>query len=360
MNINTVFFKPMEKKRVLVIEDNEDIRENTSDLLTLASYEVFQAANGRKGVEMAIEHMPDVILCDIIMPEMDGYGVLHLLSNREDTALIPFVFMTAKTDRTEIRKGIEMGADDYLTKPFDDTELLSAVESRLKKKELQKSIYTSTLTRMTNLFRDSHGLDELKKSFDERKIKFFKKKQIIYYEGDAANTAYLVLSGAVKTTKMTEDGKELMTGTYHPEDYFGIVSLFSGKEYKETAEVLEDTTLCSVPKEVIEQLLHKYPDIAEKFITILAQNVIDHEEQLLQLAYYSVRKRMAEVLIKLHANHSPTNCFEISRENLAAMAGMANETVSRILSDFKTEKLINKNAGVITILNLKGLQKLKN
>lgn len=350
----------MEKKCILIIEDNDDIRENTSEILELANYTVIQATNGKQGVDLAIKHLPDVILCDIMMPELDGYGVLHLLSKREDTALIPFIFITAKTDRTDIRKGIEKGADDYLTKPFDDIEILSAIESRLKKKELQKSLYTSNLNKMTNLFQDSNGLDELKKSFEERKIKYFKKKQIIYYEGDAANNAYLVLSGVVKTTKMTDDGKELMTGVFHPEHYFGIVSLFSGKEYKETAEVLEDATLCSVPKEVIDQLLHKYPDIAGKFITILAQNVSDHEEQLLQLAYFSVRKRMAEVLIKLHNRHTDKSSFEISRENLASMAGMASETVSRILSDFKTEKLIDKNAANITIVDIKSLQKLKN
>ncbi|MCJ7935917.1 MAG: response regulator [Chryseobacterium sp.] len=350
----------MEKTRILIIEDNEDIRESTSEILGLADYEVFQASNGKQGVDLAIKYIPDIVLCDIMMPELDGYGVLHLLSKREDTALIPFIFITAKVDRAEIRKGIEMGADDYLTKPFDDIELLSAIESRLKKKERQKSLYSSNLVKMTNVFQASHGLDELKKAFDERKIKSFKKRQIIYYEGDTAHAVYLIISGSVKTTKMTEDGKELMTGVYGPEDYFGMTSLLAGKEYKETAEVLEDAELCSVPREVIDPLLYKYPDIAEKFITILAHNVLDHEEQLLQLAYFSVRKRMAEVLLKLHAKYPQAESFEISRENLASMAGMAIETVSRILSDFKEENLIDRSAGKITILDVIRLQKLKN
>ncbi|PTT34476.1 transcriptional regulator [Chryseobacterium sp. HMWF028] len=350
----------MEKIRILIIEDNDDIRESASEILELANYQVFQASNGKLGVDMAIKHIPDVVLCDIMMPELDGYGVLYLLSKREDTALIPFIFITAKAGRVEIRKGIEMGADDYLTKPFDDIELLNAIESRLKKKERQKNFYSSNLTQMTNLFQNSSGLDELKKAFDERKIKSFKKKQIIYYEGDTANSVYLIISGSVKTTKMTEDGKELMTGVFGPEDYFGITSLFTGKEYRETAEVLEDATLCSVPGAVVDQLLYKYPDAAEKFIKILARNVIDHEEQLLQLAYFSVRKRMAEVLLKLYTKHSHTESFEISRENLASMAGMATETVSRILSDFKEENLIDRSAGKITILDAQKLQKLKN
>lgn len=350
----------MEKKRILIIEDNDDIRESTSEILQLANYEVFQAVNGKKGIELAIKHIPDVILCDIMMPELDGYGVLHLLGKREDTELIPFIFITAKTERMEIRKGIEMGADDYLTKPFDDIELLGAIESRLKKKERQKKIYSANLNKMTNLLEGSQGLEEMKKAFDESKVKSFKKKQVIYYEGDAAHTAYLVISGSVKTTKMNEGGKELMTGIYHPEDYFGITSLFSGNEYKETAEVLEDANLCFLPKDSVNTLLYKYPDIAKKFISILAQNVNDHEEQLLQLAYCSVRKRMAEVLLRLHASHSSNDCFEISRENLASMAGMASETVSRILTDFKSEKLIDKTAGKITLLDINNLRRLKN
>ncbi|KPE52746.1 response regulator [Chryseobacterium indologenes] len=350
----------MKKTQILIIEDNEDIRESTSEILELASYEVYQASNGKQGVDLAIKHIPDIILCDIMMPELDGYGVLHLLSKREDTALIPFIFITAKADRIEIRKGIEMGADDYLTKPYDDIELLSAIESRLKKRERQRNIYSSNLTQITNLFQASHGLEELQKAFNERKIKSFKKKQVIYYEGDAASTVYLIMSGSVKTTKMTEDGKEFMTGVYGAEDYFGITSLFAGNEYKETAEVLEDATLCSVPREVIDQLFYKYPDVAGKFIKILAGNVISHEEQLLQLAYFSVRKRMAEVLLKLHGKYKDAENFEISRENLASMAGMAIETVSRILSDFKEENLIDRNAGRITILDASRLQKLKN
>ncbi|MDH5033481.1 response regulator [Chryseobacterium cucumeris] len=350
----------MEKIKILIIEDNDDIRESTSEILMLAGYEVLQAKNGKQGVELAIKYIPDIILCDIMMPELDGYGVLYLLSKREETSLIPFIFITAKADRAEIRRGIEMGADDYLTKPFDDIELLNAIEGRLKKKEHQKKFYSSNSEQMDHLFQPVNGLDELKKSFDDRKIKILKKKQIIYAEGDTANTVYLILSGSVKTTKMTEDGKELMTCVYYPDEYFGITSLFTGREYKETAEVLEDAALRSIPREELDQLVCKYPDVAEKFIKILAQSVVNHEQQLLHLAYFSVRKRMAEILSKLYQAHSETANFEISRENLASMAGMAIETVSRILGDFKEEGLIDRNAGRITILDITRLQKMKN
>ena len=150
-------------KKVLIIEDNNDIRENVIEILELAGYQVFEANNGKAGVDLAIKNKPDIILCDIMMPELDGYGVLYLLNKNTETAAIPFIFLTAKTERLDLRKGMEMGADDYLTKPFDDMELLSAIESRLKKKEQQQNYYSNSLDRLNTLISKKSGLNELKK-----------------------------------------------------------------------------------------------------------------------------------------------------------------------------------------------------
>ena len=116
------------KKTVLLIEDNQDIRESTAEILELAGFTVCTAENGKKGVELAQSRTPDIILCDIMMPELDGYGVLYLLSKNANTADIPFIFLTAKAERTDMRKGMEMGADDYLTKPFKVAELLARLD----------------------------------------------------------------------------------------------------------------------------------------------------------------------------------------------------------------------------------------
>src|SRR5690349_18036560 len=102
-------------KKILLIEDNKEMRENTSEILELANYKVVTAPNGKIGVELAGKEIPDIILCDIMMPELDGYGVLYMLSKKPETASIPFIFLTAKTEKTDIRKGMSMGADDYLT-----------------------------------------------------------------------------------------------------------------------------------------------------------------------------------------------------------------------------------------------------
>lgn len=352
------------KKKILIIEDNDDIRDSSVEILELADYEVLQADNGKTGVELAQRQLPDIILCDIMMPELDGYGVLYLLSKNPETANIPFIFLTAKAERSDMRKGMEMGADDYLTKPFDDIELLNTIESRFLKKDKLEAFYSKSFESLQILANQNQGLDELKNIISDRKVKFVRKKQIIYYEGDAISGIYLILSGRVKAIKLSEDGRELVTGMYGPEEYLGIQAMLSSDQYNETTEAVDDTTVCLLPKDTVKQLLDNYTDIGQKFIKILSSNLIEKEEQLLQLAYHSVRKRMAEILLRLvkQQNISDDNntLIRISRDDLASMAGMATETVSRTLSDFKDEGIIEKKGSVIQIVDSLKLQRMKN
>jgi CRP-like cAMP-binding protein len=352
----------MDKTKVLIIEDNDDIRESTSEILELAGYAVIQAVNGKEGVASAVSELPDLILCDIMMPEMDGYSVLHLLGKNQETAVIPFIFLTAKTDRQDMRKGMEMGADDYLTKPFDDVELFNAIEVRLKKYQQHKALISTSLNNLSKLIVNKSGLDELAKYISERKVRQIKKKQVIYYEGDTANGLYLLISGKVKTFKVAQDGRELLTGLYGPEEYFGTAALLASENYMETAEAVENTALCLIPKDLMEQLLNKYPDVSASFIKLLANNVLQNEQQLLELAYHSVRKRMAEVILRLKGTETEDNhqVLTVSRDNLASMAGIATETVSRILSDFKDEGLIERTGGKILVLDQLRLKNMKN
>jgi CRP-like cAMP-binding protein/CheY-like chemotaxis protein len=347
-------------KQVLIIEDNDDIRENVVEILELADFSVLQASNGKTGVDLAIKNIPDIILCDIMMPELDGYGVLYMLNKNPQTAAIPFIFLTAKAERVDLRKGMEMGADDYLTKPFDDMELLNAIETRLKKKGAQQNQYSNPLERINSLLSKNTGLVELNRIIAERKTRQFKKNQVIYYDGDKGNGLYLVLSGKIKTLKLAEDGRELMTGIYTTNDYLGVNAMLSNEPYADTATALEDSQLCLIPKEQVDELINHYPDVARQFINILANDVRDKEERLLHLAYNSVRKRMAESLLRLYKQSNNQEGFKISREDLAAMAGMATETVSRTLTDFKEEGLIEKKGSLIAIKDEKRLAKMKN
>jgi DNA-binding response OmpR family regulator len=275
--------------KILIIEDNDDIRENVIEILTLAGYQVFEANNGKTGAELAIKNLPDLILCDIMMGDLDGYGVLHLLNKHAETKAIPFIFMTAKSERSDIRKGMELGADDYLTKPFDDTELLNAIETRLKKKKVHQEFYSKSIQNLTEIVATKDGLAELKAALEERKVRSFKKNQVIYYEGDSANGIWVVLDGKVKTTKMAEDGRELMTGMFETDDFLGINILFSNNVYNDTATAISDCSLSNFPKAQFEEFISLYPDVAEKFVKILSNQIRQQEERLMQLAYQSVR-----------------------------------------------------------------------
>ncbi|TCD23372.1 response regulator [Pedobacter psychrodurus] len=340
-------------KKVLIIEDNDDIRESTAEVLDLAGYETFTAKHGKLGVEMALNHLPDVILCDIMMPELDGYGVLYLLNKNQKTANIPFIFITAKTERADMRKGMEMGADDYLTKPFDDIELFKAIESRFKKKEQSANFNSGTGNSET-------VMDELRKKGKPRPIA---NKQIIYVEGDEPTHLYYVVKGQVKTYKRFKDGRELSSSLYRDGDFFGYESLCNGEIYTDNAATLIESDIIQIPKADFMEYLLNHQAVSKTFIGLLSGNVRDKGKQMLQLAYSSVRKRVAEALLQVATKFGDgiaDNCtIRISRDDLAALVGTASETVSRMLADFKDEKLIDKTGNAINILSLERLRNIK-
>jgi len=126
-------------KKILVIEDEPEMRRNISALLRYCDYESVAAENGRQGVEAARREKPDLILCDVMMPELDGYGVLQALQKEASLAQIPFIFLTAKGEKDDLRSGMNLGADDYLTKPVANTDLIEAIEARLRRAGQQAS-----------------------------------------------------------------------------------------------------------------------------------------------------------------------------------------------------------------------------
>lgn len=350
-------------KTILLIEDNTEVRENTAEILELAHYHVLQAENGKIGVEIAQTKKPDLIICDIMMPVLDGYGVIHMLSHNAETSVIPFIFLTAKTERGDFRKGMEMGADDYITKPFDDVELLRAVESRLKKAELLRNEFSNNVEGVTKFFDDIKNIDELKKLSNDRRIKHFKKKEMIFNEGSSPNYLYFLSKGKVKAFKSHEYGKEFITNLYKEGDFFGYIALLEDLPFVENAEALEDSEVLLIPKEDFYALIYNNSAVMKKFIKMLSDNIIDKENQLVNLAYSSVRKRVANALVTLfdRYNQKPEEKFNISisREDLANIVGTATESLIRTLSDFKEEKLIEVKSSNITITNYEKLKKLK-
>lgn len=351
-------------KTILLIEDNDDIRNNIAEILELSNYKVIVAENGKTGVEKALKHKPDLIICDIMMPVLDGYGVLHAVHKNDVIKNTAFIFLTAKAERPDFRKGMELGADDYITKPFSATELLNAVDCRLKKVELLKRDFSPGLQGLEQLMEFSVGKNVLQPLIDHRHINTYQKKQIIYSEGNHPNRFYYVLKGKVKTFKTNEGGKELVTDLFSPGDFLGHIALLEGTAYKDWAEALEETQLAVIPKRDFENIINQNAGVARKFIQLLAKNISEKEDHLLGLAYNSLRKKVAEALMLLQKKYQPSqeSEFEISitRESLANIAGTATESLIRTLSDFKTEKLIEIKKGNIVIVNQQKLEHLLN
>lgn len=349
-------------KTILLIEDHPDMRENTAEILELANYDVVTAENGKFGVAKAQELDPDLIICDIMMPELDGYGVLYLLSKDPRTAAIPFIFLTAKTETTDMRKGMNLGADDYLTKPYDEMELLNAVESRLKRSELLKESYGNSTEGLNQFLSEVKDMADLTLLTEERKERLYKKKDMVYLAGDFPNKLYFVDKGKVKTHMSNEDGKELITGIYGPGEFFGYQALLQEKDYMDSASALEETQLTIIPREDFFQLLYNNRDVAHKFIRMLSNNVYENEERLLNLAYDTVRKRVADGLLNYFEKSEETQQSEglsVSRDDLAKIVGTATESVIRSLSEFKADGYIEIDNRKIKIVDKEGLQAIR-
>jgi len=350
-------------KKTLLIEDDTVMRENTAEILELANFDVTCAPNGKQGYLLAKDLKPDLIICDIMMPELDGYGVLHLLSKDPETASIPFIFLTAKAEKSDMRKGMELGADDYLTKPFEDTELLNAVAARLKKNEMIKKEYSRDLDGLNQFIDNARSLKELEDLSYNKSIVKFKKKQVIFHEGDTPHYLYFLNKGKVKVYKTHDDGKEYVTDIFKPGEFFGLPPLFEEKLYSDSALVLEDSEIYKIPKNDFLSLLYKNRDVANRFIKLLSNHIEDREKQLLSFAYDTVRKRAAEVLIQLEECYREEGIdmtrIRVTRDDLAGMAGTATETIIRCLSEFKSDNLIQINGREIAIVDLPGLSNIQ-
>ena len=347
--------------KLLVIEDNEEVRENLVEILDLAGYETSAAENGKAGLRLAEQELPDLILCDVMMPELDGFGVLKIKNNNPKINHIPLIFLTAKAENEDVRKGMGLGAEDYITKPFDDTQLLEAIEIRLKK--------ATQNTALAQVDADSHqfyspakaneGFQTLLGDCETRK---FQPKDVVYEEGQIARWLFYVVVGQIKLYQMNEYGKELITQIIKPGEVFGYYPLINESTYTNFAAVTTDSSLQLIPKKAFKELLFKHRDFTAQFIQGMARRGAQTEMVMLELAYSSVRKKVANALVAF-ADKSTITAREkiyihVSRDDLAAMAGTAKETLIRTLSDFKIENLIEIDAKSILILKLDDLENI--
>ncbi len=344
-------------KKILVIDDNEGVRENLCEILELAGYAAIPAADGKTGVEKALSMSPDMILCDIMMPGLDGYGVLHILSSRPETAAIPFIFLTAKTEKSDIRYGMGMGADDYITKPFEETDLLKTIDSRLKRAEMRRETARAA---GENLGGSSSATQSGEvPAFHTR---HYGKKDLIYHEGDKPSYVYRLDKGSVRLYCFNAEGKEYTTEIISPGSYFGYVSAINGKPREESAEALDECDVSLADGDQFVKYLMSDHELMMTFIKMLSNNVADKEKELLHLAYDTVRRRVAQALLKLQERAGSLETrygIPVSRELLSSMAGTSTESAIRVLSGLKNEGLIEISGSNIKLVDTEGLRMLK-
>ena len=347
-------------KKLLLIEDDATVRENTAELLELSDYEVITASNGKLGIEKAREKHPDIIVCDIMMPETDGYGVLTALSKDPKTLDIPFIFLSAKTEHRDIRKGMDLGADDYLTKPFEEEELLSAIESRLAKVAILKS-HQAPEEPVTVQEEKLKDLDDLREIFSQHELLHFKKGETIYEKGKHANFFYLIKRGVVKAHRMDNQGKELITELYKEDDFFGNHANDPQSSYEDYATAMEDSQIYAVSREEFQTILAGNPKITMQLVEVLNNNLSELKQQLMDMAYGSVRRKTANTILLFaeRIKKHPLKSIRISRADLAGVAGMAPESLIRTLSEFKKEGLIEIEGRNIKLLDAEALKKVK-
>ena len=344
-------------KKILLIEDDVTVRENTAELLELSNYEVVTASNGVHGIASAREEKPDIIVCDIMMPEVDGYGVLENLSKDPETVNIPFIFLSAKTERKDVRKGMDLGADDYLTKPFEEEELLSAIESRLAKVAILRNSTGSAKSKQDQL----QELDDFRELVKTHELQTYKKGELIYEKGKHANFFYLIKRGVVKAHRMDDQGKELITQLYKEGDFFGNHAIDAQTAYDDFATAMEDCQIYTVSREEFQKILSENSKIAMQLVEVLNKNLSELKQHLMEMAYGSVRKKTASTILLFaeRIQKHPLKSIRISRADLAGVAGMAPESLIRTLSDFKKEGLIEIEGRNIKLIDTEALKEIK-
>jgi CRP/FNR family cyclic AMP-dependent transcriptional regulator len=349
-------------KKILLIEEQQETADNLRELLGLSNYAVIRAVNGGQGVRMAVAERPDLIISDVDLPVLDGYGVIHALQQYPETRSIPVIILTTLTGKDDFRRAMMAGADDYLCKPYDGVELLRSIDACLGKHGRR---VLESHPGENALFGGSSGEEEGRSWHPgDREARYFGKKAVLYQEGQRASQVWYIVNGKVKTFLINNDGKELITHIYGPGDCVGYIAAVRGGSYTDNAKVVEDANLIIISRPEFLDILASDSVLARQLIRWLARNATEKEAGLLNLAYSSLRKKVANGILSLYDHfrglEANKSFIMVSRDNLAAIVGAAPESLTRTLSDFKKEKLIDMSDGRIYLLDETGLRNMIN
>ena len=319
---------------ILIIEDNKEVRDNLYDILSLAGYQPRAAENGKQGLEMAFAASPDLILCDVMMRDLDGFGVLQILQSREETQHIPVVFVTAKSELEDMRRGMNLGADDYITKPFYKDELLRVLEVRLRKNKIrQKAQGIGSLPETASPKRGDlqASLDDLLTHSSRR---HYRRGEALFREGEQVRDIFVLRSGYVKLQSSTDFGKTLIVFVFQPNQIFGYPEFMVDRLYEHDAVALTNAQADLIPVDILREKLRSDQVLSDFFMGLLANGLLDSDVRMKEQAYLSVRKRCADTLL-LAAEIFGDQPWPMSREELAQWAGTAKETFIRNMTEFR-------------------------
>ncbi len=289
-------------KSILIIEDNLELRDEIAEILEFAGYRVFETDNGSSGVKMAKTISPDLILCDIMIPEGDGFDVLDQLKKHNNTRLTPFIFITSLTDRSSLRNGMELGADDFLTKPFTEKELKKTIHMRLEKQEQIRAARV-----IDNLDMElKNTLAELNKQISSQK-EFIEqitanKEELIGKLHDRESEIEKLAINSIETTRTLEElknqlQKELLSGNLsaqHRRQVLNMVQKIERTNRKK--DILREFQIRfnKLHPGYISRLLKKYPDLTQMEIIITSAILLNLNSSqiasLLHISPDSVRK----------------------------------------------------------------------
>jgi CheY-like chemotaxis protein len=344
-------------KKILLIEDDEDFRASTVDILSLSNYEVQSCKNGKEGVQKSLSWKPDLIICDIILPHLDGYGVLRALRNSDYLKDVLIICISGHQEIEHYRKCMEFGADDFLLKPFSPTELLKAIETRFDR----HAIHSEHLTTQSSTGREKYD-DILVKVLEGRPVVPGRKGSPMFEAGQTPRFVCYVISGMIRTIRFDYSGKELTTGIYTKGQFVGLSEALTGAPFMDSAIVLLNAELVLLPIVDFLQFASREPVFLSALVNQLASDLLSGNRLLLNLAYQDMRGKVALALIRLHQAYKledPQSTFvKQPRTIIASIAGVAKESATRTMIDFVDEGLVEVTPEGYRILNIERLERL--
>ncbi len=340
---------------ILIIEDQQSVRENIAELLELAGHRVLQAENGIEGIRMAKTHLPDLVLCDIMMPELDGYGVAEVLGRQAETSNIPLIFLTAKADAADFRKGLAKGAVDYLSKPFESHELLETIEMRLKREHTPRRAEAGKAA-WKNWVLGLQGEHPATLQGSPLQVMRMEKGAHLYAEGDSSRFVYFIKSGYVKQERMDSKGKKLCLRALGPGEFSGWTGDFEHGVHGEDTLAITEIEAIRIPQSDVHEALLERPELALELNRLILESAFEFESAALSLAYGSARENTARALLRFAVPSKEGLVIRLSREDLANSVGMASESIIRTLASFKQEGLTDTSGRTVVVLQPNGLE----